>query len=89
MERTSAACCAGTDNGASGRLPAWATRNRMILAGSAAIVGGAALNWSWLTAIGVAPILLAIAPCGVMCAVGMCKMGGKTPVATPTTPPAE
>ncbi len=87
MEKTSASCCATTDGGASGRLPTWATRNRMILAGTAVIIGGAALNWGWLTAIGVAPILLAMAPCGVMCALGMCKMGNKTPATAPTTPP--
>jgi hypothetical protein len=89
MEKTSASCCATTDSGASGRLPAWATRNRLVLAGSAVVIGGAALNWGWLTAIGVAPILLAMAPCGIMCAVGMCKMGKKTPVTAPTTPPTE
>lgn len=41
---------------------------------------GVALNWTWLTAIGVAPILLAVAPCAAMCALGLCmnKMGGKS-----------
>ncbi|MES2915922.1 MAG: hypothetical protein V4753_12450 [Pseudomonadota bacterium] len=89
MERTSASCCATTDGGASGRLPAWATRNRMVLAGSAVVIGGAALNWGWLSAIGVAPFLLAMAPCGVMGAVGMCSMGKKTPATTPTASPTE
>lgn len=36
------------------------------------IVGGVALNWGWLAAIGVAPILLALLPCAVMCALGLC-----------------
>jgi hypothetical protein len=41
---------------------------------------GLAFNWSWLVAAGVAPILLALAPCAAMCALGLCmsKMGGKS-----------
>jgi hypothetical protein len=52
-------------------------RDRRVLIGIAlaVLVGGAALNWGWLVAIGVAPILLAIAPCGIMCALGLCAMG--------------
>ena len=54
--------------------------NRKVLALLAvAIVGtGLALNWSWLVAAGIAPILLALAPCAAMCALGLCmsKMGG-------------
>jgi hypothetical protein len=40
------------------------------------IVAGGAFNWSWLVAAGVAPIILATAPCLVMCALGLCMMGG-------------
>ena len=40
------------------------------------IVGGAALNWGWLVAAGVAPLLLALAPCAAMCALGLCMKGG-------------
>ncbi len=36
------------------------------------IVGGVALNWGWLVAAGLAPILIALLPCAVMCALGMC-----------------
>jgi hypothetical protein len=52
--------------------------NRWVLLalGSAVLIGGAALNWSWLVAVGLAPILLALAPCAIMCAVGLCAMGG-------------
>ena len=40
---------------------------------------GLFLNWAWLTAAGVAPILLSVAPCAAMCALGLCmKGGGKT-----------
>jgi hypothetical protein len=47
---------------------------------AAALVGGLALNWSWLVAAGVAPILLAALPCVAMCALGLCanKMAGRT-----------
>jgi hypothetical protein len=54
----------------------WLRDRRVImLIALAAIVGGAALNWGWFVAIGAAPILLAIAPCGIMCALGLCAMG--------------
>ncbi len=46
-----------------------------------AVIGaGLAFNWSWLVAVGIAPILLALAPCAAMCALGLCmsKMGGKS-----------
>jgi len=41
---------------------------------------GLALNWSWLVAIGVAPLLISLAPCAVMCALGLCmsRMGGNS-----------
>lgn len=44
------------------------------------VVGGLALNWSWLVAAGVAPILLAVLPCAAMCGLGlrMNKAGGKS-----------
>ena len=56
--------------------------NRRVLAVLAvAVIGaGLALNWSWLIPVGIAPILLALAPCAAMCALGLCmsKMGGKS-----------
>ena len=54
-------------------------RGLMLLA---AIMVSAALylNWGWLAAVGAAPILLAIAPCAAMCALGLCmkKMVGQS-----------
>lgn len=35
---------------------------------------GLALNWSWLVAVGLAPILLSTLPCLVMCVFGVCVM---------------
>ncbi len=54
-----------------------------ILAG----LGGLVLNWNWLVAIGLAPVLIALAPCAVMCALGLCMnrmMGGSCSSEQPT-----
>ena len=39
------------------------------------IVVDAAFSWSWIVAAGVTPIILATAPCLVMCALGLCMVG--------------
>lgn len=60
------------------------------------IVTGLVLNWNWLVAVGLAPILLSTLPCLVMCAFGVCMMcrsaeKQSTPVSdktTAATPPA-
>lgn len=36
------------------------------------LFGGIALNWSWLVSAGIAPILIGVLPCLVMCGVGLC-----------------
>ena len=59
-------------------------RRGLILLSVAASGLAMALNWGWLVAVGVAPLLLALAPCAAMCALGLCmnKMGrpsGPTP----------
>lgn len=66
-------------------------RRRTLILLAVAILGlGTALNWSWLAAVGVAPLILAVAPCAAMCALGLCmKPGGKscsskTPASLPT-----
>lgn len=62
-------------------------RGLFFLAAGIAITG-MALNWGWLVAAGIAPILLAILPCAAMCALGLCmkktsgtscSSGNKTP----------
>ena len=68
----------------------------LLILATIAIVGGLALNWNWLVAVGLAPILLSTLPCLVMCAVGvcaMCRSGDKQSVpvrdlAEAATPPA-
>lgn len=48
-------------------------RRRVLFALAAIfIVGGVALNWGWLVAAGLAPIIIALLPCAVMCALGLC-----------------
>ena len=51
-----------------------------------ALIGGVALNWSWLVAAGIAPVLLAVLPCLVMCGLGLCmhKMGSSTLASQPS-----
>src|SRR5882672_4917721 len=65
-----------------------------------ALVTGAALNWGWLVALGIAPVLLSLLPCAVMCGLGVCclkMMGGSSekqsgqsgaPAETPESPAA-
>lgn len=54
----------------------WLRDRRVLIAiALAVVVGGAYLGWGWLVAAGIAPILLALAPCAAMCAIGLCAMG--------------
>jgi hypothetical protein len=45
-----------------------------------ALAAGAAFNWSWLVAAGIAPLIVTALPCVAMCALGLCanKMMGKS-----------
>ncbi len=55
-------------------------RRALILLTVAALGVGAAFNWGWLVAMGVAPLLLVFAPCAAMCVLGhrMNKATGKS-----------
>lgn len=59
---------------------------RKILTGAAivAALAGIVLNWGWLVAAGIAPLILAAVPCLAMCAFGLCadKLRG-SPSCTP------
>jgi len=46
----------------------------LLAVGVLVLIIGASLNWGWLVAAGVAPILIAAAPCAIMCALGLCAM---------------
>ncbi|MEP0315606.1 MULTISPECIES: hypothetical protein [Alphaproteobacteria] len=53
-------------------------RRGLLILAAVAVAGGLAFNWSWLAAVGAAPLILALAPCAVMCALGLCmnRMSG-------------
>ena len=63
---------------------------RLVLAGLALALIGAGLvwQWSWLVAIGVAPLLISAAPCVAMCALGLCmhRMSSSNGSAVPDGP---
>src|SRR5216684_6291600 len=52
--------------------------NRWALLGlaSLAVIAGLSFGgWGWLVAAGLAPVILSVLPCLVMCALGICMMG--------------
>jgi len=64
-----------------GLLRYYLGRRGLIALAVAAMGTGLYLSWGWLAAAGIAPLLLALAPCAAMCALGLCmnKGGGKGP----------
>lgn len=54
-------------------------RRGLIVLGVLAVGAAMVLNWGWLVAAGIAPIVLALLPCAAMCALGLCanKLMGK------------
>ncbi len=64
-------------------------RRRWFVIGVAVVIAGLWLGWDWLAAIGALPVLVALAPCLAMCALGLCMRGGASgsceqPAANPT-----
>ena len=63
----------------------------LLIVATVVITAGVALNWSWLAAIGLAPLLLGVLPCVAICAVGLCigkaavRPGPSDPAAAPAT----
>ena len=55
-------------------------RRGLVLLAVIIVTVAAFFNWGWLVAVGLAPLLLALAPCAAMCALGLCmnKTGGKS-----------
>lgn len=69
-------CAAGSTQPSEGTLRPWIRDRRVLaVAGLAAIGTGLGLGWDWLTAVGVAPLIVSAAPCLIMCALGLCMMG--------------
>lgn len=52
-------------------------RGLLVLVAVVVVIGGI-LNWSWLVAAGIAPLLLTALPCVAMCGLGLCmnRMAG-------------
>jgi hypothetical protein len=55
-------------------------RRGLLITAALVIAGKLALNWSWLVAAGIAPLLIGVLPCVAMCALGLCmrNMGGQS-----------
>jgi len=51
------------------------SRTLWLVLATAALLGGAALNWPWLVASGIGPFLLPALPCLAMCALHFCSRG--------------
>lgn len=59
--------------GQAGRLgPYLGGRRGLLVLGGIAVTLGVGLNWSWLAAAGVTPVLFGLLPCAAMCALGLC-----------------
>lgn len=57
-------------------LRTWIRSPRGLIILAIALVGaGLAFGWNWLVAVGAAPLILSLAPCAAMCALGICVMG--------------
>ena len=74
-------CCTGEPEAVQGdgvpttpqRLRSWVLSPQgLTVTGMAAVVVGLTLSWSWVVALGVAPLILAVGPCLIMCALGLC-----------------
>lgn len=50
-------------------------RRGLIVAAGVLAIGGLVLGWPWLTAAGLAPIILLLVPCLAMCGLGLCMRG--------------
>jgi len=74
-----------------GLAAAWiGSRRALVITGVVVVFGGLALGWKWLAAIGIAPVILSLAPCAAMCAVGACAMmKGASSCAKPSSAKSE
>ncbi|MFT2095071.1 hypothetical protein ACMS1Z_10425 [Acidiphilium multivorum] len=71
------ACCDNTDTTRRTGWRRFLTGRIAIVVGLVAVAGGglAVGGWGWLVAAGLAPIILSLLPCLVMCGLGLCMMG--------------
>ena len=52
-------------------------KRRLIGLSVVIVTAGMTMNWSWLVAIGAAPLITALLPCAVMCVLGLCMNHGR------------
>jgi hypothetical protein len=65
----------------------WIRSPRGLIILAIALVGvGLALGWNWLVAVGAAPLILSLAPCAAMCALGVCMMARGNSSCTKVSP---
>lgn len=64
------ACCADLEKKSLFRQPLF-----IILSIAAVVTAGLYFKWPTIVALGFAPIILALAPCTLVCALGMCGIG--------------
>ena len=64
-------------------------RRGVLILSAIALAAALALNWSWLVAAGIAPVILTALPCLVMCGAGLCvnKFLGRSSCAAAATAP--
>ena len=76
LSSMSVACCtSGSAMHPRDLMQFWISDRRVLAVAGLALAGaGFTLGWNWLTAVGVAPLIVSAAPCLVMCAVGGCVM---------------
>lgn len=64
--------------------PGWLSGSRRLwLLAVVAIVGGLVLGWEQLALLGIAPMLVSLLPCLLMCGLGLCMMKCKDKKARP------
>ena len=61
-------------------------RRGMLVLGGLALAAGVAFKWNWLVAAGVAPLVIGLLPCAVMCALGVGCMYMATSRSAPKPP---
>lgn len=72
-------CCDDkTQSNEKAGLKGWVTGpRRWMLLGAVVVVGGLAMGWDQLVLLGIAPLLVSLLPCLVMCGLGLCMMNCK------------
>jgi len=62
-------------------------RTALVVVALLVVMAGVAMNWSALVAAGIAPLLISVLPCAVMCALGLCMSRmGRSPAAVESAP---